>query len=56
MMGVSSWDCSTKESSILNFVMTIFHVFFFGFIIIADFFLSLYIYSFYILRYSIMFF
>ena len=35
--GVSSWDCSTKESSILNFVMTIFHVFFFGFIIIAGF-------------------
>ena len=37
MMGVSSRDCSTKESSILNFVMTIFHVFFFGFIIIDGF-------------------
>ena len=36
MMGVSSWDCSTKESSILNFVMTIFHVFFFGFIMLYD--------------------
>lgn len=37
MMGISFWDCSTKESSILNFVMTIFHVVFFGFIIIAGF-------------------
>ena len=36
MMGVSSWDCSTKESSILNFLMTIFHVFFFGFIMLYD--------------------
>ncbi|RVX15453.1 Cationic amino acid transporter 6, chloroplastic [Vitis vinifera] len=37
VMGISFWDCSTKESSILNFVMTIFHVVFFGFIIIAGF-------------------
>lgn len=29
--------CSTKESSILNLVMTIFHVGFFGFIVIAGF-------------------
>ena len=36
MMGVSSWDCSTKESFIPNFVMTIFYVFFFGFIMLYD--------------------
>lgn len=30
-------DCSTKESSILNLVMTVFHVAFFGFIIFAGF-------------------
>lgn len=30
-------DCSTKESSILNLIMTVFHVIFFGFIIIAGF-------------------
>ncbi|KAK8650256.1 hypothetical protein V6N13_139902 [Hibiscus sabdariffa] len=30
-------DCSTKESSILNLIMTIFHVIFFGFIIIVAF-------------------
>ena len=29
-------NCSTKESSILNFVMTIFHVFFFRFIMLYD--------------------
>ena len=29
--------CSTKESSMLNLVMTVFHVVFFGFIIIAGF-------------------
>lgn len=29
--------CSTKESSILNLIMTVFHVIFFGFIIIAGF-------------------
>ncbi len=32
------WYCSTKESSILNLIMTVFHVVFFGFIIIAGFF------------------
>lgn len=37
MIEVSFWDCSTKESSILNLIMTIFHVVFFGFIIIAGF-------------------
>jgi len=31
------WDCSTKESSVLNLVMTVFHLIFFGFIIIAGF-------------------
>jgi amino acid transporter len=31
------WDCSTKESSILNLIMTVFHVIFFGFIIIVGF-------------------
>ena len=30
-------DCSTKESSILNLIMTVFHVIFFAFIIIAGF-------------------
>lgn len=36
-MDVPFWDCSTKESSILNLIMTIFHVVFFGFIIIVGF-------------------
>lgn len=30
-------ECSTKESSILNLIMTVFHVIFFAFIIVAGF-------------------
>lgn len=35
--GYVSFDCSTKDSSILNLLMTVFHVIFFGFIIVAGF-------------------
>jgi len=31
------FGCSTKESSMLNLVMTVFHVIFFGFVIVAGF-------------------
>jgi amino acid transporter len=37
MMDVFFCYCSTKESSILNLIMTVFHVIFFGFIIFAGF-------------------